>query len=82
MSTIYNSNNLVLYICLQSSSMSLCRWHKLGISVKGNSATAILDCSQQDTKEVSRDKEDLKTDGIILYGQEIDDSEFFDVRMF
>jgi len=52
-------------------------WQRLGISVKGNSATAILDCSQQDTQEVARTKHDLKTDGIILYGQEIDDKTFF-----
>ena len=60
-------------------SMRIFRWHKLGISVKGNSATAILDCSLQDTKEINRDKEILKTDGIIIYGQEIDGNSFFDV---
>ena len=53
------------------------RWHRLGISIKGNSATAILDCDQQDTKQINRDKSELKTDGIILYGQEIDGKEHF-----
>jgi collagen type V/XI/XXIV/XXVII, alpha len=57
----------------------VCRWHRLGISVKGNSATALLDCGQQDTKEIIRNKAQLRTDGIILYGQEIDDEAFFDV---
>jgi collagen type V/XI/XXIV/XXVII alpha len=60
---------------------ALCRWHRLGISVKGNSATALLDCEQQDTKEISRNKAQLRTDGIILYGQEIDDEAFFDVSI-
>ena len=57
------------------------RWHRLGISVKGNSATALLDCGQQDTKEIARNKAQLRTDGIILYGQEIDDEAFFDVSI-
>ena len=52
----------------------------MGISVKGNSATAILDCNEQDTQEIKRNKVTLKTDGIILFGQEIDDQEYFDVR--
>ena len=50
----------------------------MGISIKGNSATAILDCDQQDTKEISRNKAELKTDGIILFGQEIDGADYFD----
>jgi hypothetical protein len=50
--------------------------------VKGNSATALLDCEQQDTKEISRNKAQLRTDGIILYGQEIDDEAFFDVSVY
>merc|ERR1719151_303299 len=58
--------------------LSLNKWHRLGISIKGNSATAILDCDQQDTKEISRNKAELKTDGIILFGQEIDGADYFD----
>jgi hypothetical protein len=61
---------------------ALRRWHRLGISVKGNSATALLDCEEQDTKEISRKKAQLSTDGIILYGQEIDDEAFFDVSTY
>ena len=53
----------------------------MGISVKGNSVTAILDCADQDTQEIKRNKVNLKTDGIILFGQEIDDQEYFDVRL-
>ena len=37
-----------------------------------------MDCDQQDTKEISRNKADLKTDGIILFGQEIDGQDYFD----
>jgi len=47
--------------------------------VKGNSVTAILDCKEQDTATIDRGNMELKTDGIILYGQEIDDKSFFDV---
>ena len=54
----------------------------MGLSVKGNSVTAILDCNEQDTQEIKRNKVTLKTDGIILFGQEIDDQEYFDVRDF
>jgi len=35
-------------------------WQKLGISVKGNSVTAILNCQEQDTKSIRRKKEELK----------------------
>ena len=52
----------------------------MGISVKGNSVTAILDCKEQDTQEIKRNKVTLKTDGIILFGKKIEDQEYFDVR--
>ena len=54
----------------------------MGISIKGNSATAILDCNDQDTQEIKRNKVELKTDGVILFGQEIDDKDYFDVSFF
>ena len=54
----------------------------MGISIKGNSATAILDCNDQDTQEIKRNKVELKTDGVILFGQEIDDKDYFDVSYF
>ena len=53
----------------------------MGLSVKGNSVTAILDCTEQDTQEIKRNRVTLKTDGIILFGQEIDNQEYFDVRL-
>ena len=67
----YIRNFIFIYI--------LYRWHRLGISIKGNSATAILDCNEQDTREIKRNKIQLKTDGVILFGQEIDDTDYFDV---
>ena len=70
-------NGKYVYLCHSS-----CRWHRLGISVKGNSATAILDCNEQDTQEIKRNQIELKTDGVILFGQEIDDKDYFSVRIF
>ena len=62
--------------------MSIARWHRLGISIKGNSATAISDCGDQDTRELQRDDKALtSTDGIIIFGQEIDDDAYFDVSI-
>jgi collagen type V/XI/XXIV/XXVII alpha len=29
-------------------------WHRLGISVKGNSITAIVDCKKQQNREIAR----------------------------
>ena len=54
------------------------RWHRLGISVKGNSITAIVDCKKQQSREIARVPEDtIATDGIVLLGQEIEDNTFF-----
>ena len=54
------------------------RWHRLGISVKGNSITAIVDCKKQQNREIARVPEDtIATDGIVLLGQEIEDNTFF-----
>ena len=30
------------------------QWHRLGISVKGNSITAIIDCKKQQNREIAR----------------------------
>lgn len=57
-------------------------WHRLGISIKGNSATAIVDCKDQDTRQLNRkDKATASTDGIIIFGQEIDDDTYFDGKV-
>ena len=60
-----------------SLSLNPNKWHRLGISIKGDSVTAILDCGEQDTKKITRKKGALKTDGIMLFGQEIDGKDYF-----
>ena len=59
------------------------RWHRLGISVKGNSVTAIIDCKKQQNREIKREAKDtIIHDGIILLAQQIDDNTFFEVCLF
>ena len=59
------------------------RWHRLGISVKGNSVTAIIDCKKQQNREIKREAKDtIIHDGIILLAQQIDDNTFFEVGFF
>ena len=59
------------------------RWHRLGISVKGNSVTAIIDCKKQQNREIKREAKDtIIHDGIILLAQQIDDNTFFEVCFF
>ena len=54
-------------------------WHRLGISVKGNSITAIIDCKKQQNREIDRPPGDtIASDGIVLMAQEIEDNTFFE----
>ena len=59
------------------------RWHRLGISVKGNTVTTIADCNNK--RHVNRpmqresDRDTISTSGIVLLGQLIDDNTFFNV---
>ena len=59
------------------------RWHRLGISVKGNTVTTIADCNNK--RHVNRpmqresDGDTISTSGVILLGQLIDDNTFFKV---
>lgn len=54
------------------------QWHRLGISVKGNSITAIIDCKKQQNREIAREPGDtIANDGIVLLAQEIEDNTFF-----
>ena len=56
------------------------RWHRLGISVKGNTITAIIDCKKQQNRAIRRETGDtIIHDGIILLAQQIDDNTFFEV---
>ena len=53
-------------------------WHRLGVSVKGNSATVIVDCVRQQTRPLSRRAADaISTSGVVLLAQQIDDDTFF-----
>lgn len=57
------------------------RWHRLGISLKGNSVTVIVDCSKQQNRPIQRlPKDAVDTSGIILLAQQIDDNTFFEVK--
>ena len=58
------------------------KWHRVGISVKGNSVTAIVDCGRQQNRAIDRKSKDtISTSGIILLGQQIDDNTFFNVSL-
>ena len=60
------------------SSLVFIRWHRLGISIKGNSATAIADCGRQQTRPLHRRSGDaVSSSGIVLLAQQIDDDTFF-----
>ena len=62
------------------SYFELLRWHRLGISVKGNTITAIIDCKKQQNRAIKRESGDtIIHDGIILLAQQIDDNTFFEV---
>ena len=62
------------------SYFELLRWHRLGISVKGNTITAIIDCKKQQNRAIKRESGDtIIRDGIILLAQQIDDNTFFEV---
>ncbi len=60
--------------------MNLCinRWHRLGLAVKGNSATLSLDCQVTDTRELNRTAFSRPSNtGIVLVGQRLLDDAFF-----
>lgn len=56
------------------------RWHRLGISIKGNVVTLIKDCEQQVTRPLPRQGQKLSSSGIILIGQQLLDESFYSVR--
>lgn len=61
------------------SEQSILRWHRLGLSVKGNTATIIVDCEKQQNRPLQRRPgESITTSGIILLAQQIDDNTFFE----
>lgn len=51
-------------------------WHRIGISVKGDSVTLIFDCTKQITKQLQRKPgSKIETDGLILTGVQLDEIE-------
>lgn len=54
------------------------KWHRLGISVKGNTVTLILDCTQQISKELRRNLDErIDINGIVIIGQQIVDGDMY-----
>lgn len=52
------------------------QWHRIAISVKGDSITLIFDCSQQITKKLQRSANPrIATDGLIFMGVQLDEEE-------
>lgn len=45
-------------------------WHRLGISIKGDAVTIILDCDRHITKKLQRNREKMIT-GIFMIGQQL-----------
>ncbi|CAG0890628.1 unnamed protein product [Cyprideis torosa] len=54
-------------------------WHRLAVSVKGNSVTVIFDCDVQETLELVRDEIGMLTNtGLIVVGQHLIDGRYFE----
>lgn len=48
------------------------KWHRLGVSIKGDAVTLIVDCSKRITKELRRNLEEtISVSGIVLIGQQL-----------
>lgn len=51
-------------------------WHRLGISVKGDSITLIFDCTKQITKKLQRTANPrIAIDGLIFMGVQLDEED-------
>lgn len=56
------------------------RWHRLGLSVKGNSITLLVDCETNTTLLLRRPSPShVSNAGIILLGQQLLEEKYFDV---
>jgi collagen type V/XI/XXIV/XXVII, alpha len=60
------------------------KWHRIGISFKGDSITLIFDCAKQINKKLPRSANPkLATDGLIFMGVQLDEEEeYFMVNSF
>lgn len=68
-------------ITFQASTNDL-NWHRIGISVKGDSITLLFDCKKEITKKIHRtSKPKISTDGLIFMGVQLDeDDDYFKVK--
>lgn len=61
------------------------RWHRIGVTAKGDSITLVLDCVHQITRKFDRSVDSkISTNGLILSGRQLnEDEEFFvgDIQM-
>lgn len=56
------------------------RWHHVGVAVKGQSVTLIVDCKKRVTRPLPRSARPvLDTRGVIIFGARILDEEVFEV---
>lgn len=54
------------------------RWHRIGVTVKGDSITLVLDCVHQVTRKFDRGLESIiSTNGLILSGRQLNEEEEF-----
>lgn len=54
------------------------RWHRIGVTVKGDSITLILDCVNQVTRKFDRSADSkISTNGLILSGRQLNEDEDF-----
>lgn len=54
------------------------KWYRLGISIKGNTVTLILDCTRQISKELARNLDErIDINGIVIIGQQIVDGDMY-----
>lgn len=54
------------------------KWHRLGISIKGDAVTLMVDCTKQVTKELRRNiQETISVSGIIIIGQQLVDGNVY-----
>jgi len=50
-------------------------WHRLGVSIKGDAVTIILDCDRQITRELRRGRKNaISVTGFVIIGQQLLDS--------
>nr|XP_012144470.1 PREDICTED: collagen alpha-2(XI) chain-like [Megachile rotundata] len=54
------------------------KWHRLGVSIKGDTVTLIVDCTRHISKELRRNlDETISVDGIIIIGQQLVDGNMY-----